>query len=105
MKAKAVSCRAFLSDIEVGDVVKNKSCTFRVVRIQWKNDRVQLFATTIGLTKPFPSLEGNPFDIITVYQRQEKKEPACKAPTKTGKTTGPAKPRLGWSSNETKGSV
>lgn len=78
MKATVQSRKAFLDDIEAGDVVKNASRVFLVGSIGYKTDNNK---KVVGITlfdhygsNKLPALEGKPTDVITVYVRKEPEE-------------------------------
>lgn len=79
MKRTVTTARAFLSDIEVGDVVKNKSRSLEVHKISSTGspDRPRIMLWSGGC----PAFEGRPFDVMTCYIVKERKD-------KDGETQG-----------------
>ena len=67
MKASVVTRRAFLEDVEQGDVIKVGQGTRLVAKVV-ADTRVVLWSPN-GL----PFYDGAPHDVVTVYQRKDVK--------------------------------
>lgn len=74
MKRTVTTARAFLMDIEVGDVVKNKSRSLLVDKISngGSEDRPRIVLWSYGV----PAYEGYPNDVMTCYVVKERKKDA-----------------------------